>query len=211
MTRRNRLSSLAIAMGLAAITTLGAQRVVVGSASPSSAPDWDAAPSLPVSDGVGDGVAFVLGDTLYHVGGWAGNANQRLGVVYGSALSDGIPSTWSVTAILNPSRFGATVAVYNGRAYVIGGYGGSLLDRIDVFDSSTLVWTSAGSLPQALNFPTAAVVEGRLYVAGGLPNPNGKTWSAPIQADGRVGAWREESFLSVGNQITRLAAAENCL
>ena len=170
---------------------------------------WRSGDDLPQP--AGDGAAFVLEGTLYHAGGWAGDPAHPLADVYAAPLSpEGEPEGWDSGPSLTPrGRFGAAVAVYGSWAYLIGGYDGQkILDRVDRFDGAN--WQEVGALPTTLNFPAAAALHGRLYVAGGLPGPVADVRSAPIQEDGSLGEWRDEAALP-RELMTRLAVWGECL
>jgi len=168
---------------------------------------WQRAYDLPQA--VSDGAAFVLGGSLYHAGGWAGDADQPFNAVYAAALFGGAPDVWERVGTLPAGgRFGAAVATHANRAYLLGGYDGSAItDRVDSFDGG--IWRTERSLPQQINFASAAIIGSRLYVAGGLPGPAANVWSAVINGNG-LEAWRPEAALPLG-LLTRLAGWQSCL
>ena len=96
-------------------------------------------------------------------------------------------------------------AVYNGRLYVIGGtnrYG----SRNTVYFSGTNAdgtlagWQRGTYLPERIYALAAAVLNDRLYIVGGISansGATGKTWSAAVNPDGTLGAWRAEKPLPV--------------
>jgi len=203
---------IVIALGLLVLRGgLGLARAGIGSLEPDgpAALQWRSGDDLPQP--AGDGAAFVLEGTLYHAGGWAGDPAHPLADVYAAPLSpEGEPEGWDSGPSLTPrGRFGAAVAVYGSWAYLIGGYDGQkILDRVDRFDGAN--WQEVGALPTTLNFPAAAALHGRLYVAGGLPGPVADVRSAPIQEDGSLGEWRDEAALP-RELMTRLAVWGECL
>ncbi len=168
---------------------------------------WERAGQLPQV--AGDGVAFILGDRLYHAGGWAGDPDQRIGAVYSLTLEPGTmtPNWVLVETLPGPARLGAAVAVYNSRAYVIGGYGGAFLDRVDIFNGSR--WDIGEPLVEPLNFPAVVAANDYIYLAGGLPGPSDKVRRAKIE-DGYIRKW--ESVTPLPRALaTRLAANGQCL
>ena len=76
--------------------------------------------------------------------------------------------------------------VLNGKVYVIGGYdeNGNSTATVQIYNPTTDTWTSAHSLPYAVNHNAAAVAGGNLYSfdAGAgetfVYNPNNNSWSA---------------------------------
>jgi uncharacterized repeat protein (TIGR01451 family) len=167
------------------------------------------APAPPLDAPVGNAAAFVMGDQLYLAGGWVGvSANAQAGLRR-SALVAGAPQAWAtVPAPLNPPRYGQAVAVAAGRAYLLGGSTGSATDRVQSYDGKG--WREERKLPKAVNFPTAATRQGRIYVAGGVPGPVADVWSAAVATDGALGEWLPEAPLPLA-MITQLVTARNCL
>lgn len=172
-------------------------------------PIWGTLPSLPQN--AGDSSAFILKDTLYHTGGWAGNPNQPIAQTYALLLEPPGTSWNTLTEIPAPARFGAATVVAKEHAYVLGGYGGTYLTRVDSFDGTT--WRQERDLSIAVWSPSAAVTQDRIYIAGGeigAGNMTNQVWSSPFIAEGKLGDWRQESYLPSG-LITRLAAHGKCL
>jgi uncharacterized repeat protein (TIGR01451 family) len=163
---------------------------------------------------VGDGVAFVLTDTLYYAGGWAGTASDRFDTT--NALSvNPLGNAWGPSAnTLAPARFGATSVVVNDRGYVIGGYDGTITNRVESFDGLSWRVENASGL-SALNFPAAAAVQvgsqTRIYIAGGLPGPTDGIWSTQVLTDGTLSNWRSETTRLPRGLATQTAALGNCL
>jgi len=173
-------------------------------------PEWTTLP--PLSQSAGDGVAFVLNNVLYYVGGWVGSAQSPFNAVHQLNLKP-LGTEWNTTNALETPRFGAAATAANGRAYVMGGYDGTtLLMRVDSFDGVS--WRSEVAMPQALRFSAATVSQDRLYIAGGVTT-NGSfselVWSAPMDTDGVLGAWRAEGSLPDKLAYTKLAALDTCL
>ncbi len=172
---------------------------------PATTPIWTAVSMLPQA--TGDGMAFILNDALYYAGGWAGNIVQLFDKVH--ILSLGSPgAAWNEVPALSPARFGAAVAVANGRVYLLGGYNSAFLDRVDSFDG--IAWRPERALPQGLNLAAAIATQSRVYVVGGLPGPVNKVWSAEVATDGTLGEWRAEAPIPLG-LMTRLAVQKKCL
>lgn len=173
------------------------------------APAWTPVPTLEAQ--LADGVAFVLDNTLYYAGGWAGNSASPSNQVYTLDLET--PDAQWIAASFPasfPARFGAAVAVTEDRAYIVGGWNGtSALSRVDHVDSTG--WYETGTLPTPLNFPAAAIAQNRIYVTGGLPGYEPRVWSAPVPPVNGF-TWREETNgrLNPG-LITRMVASEECL
>jgi N-acetylneuraminic acid mutarotase len=94
--------------------------------------------------------------------------------------------TWELGAPMPVARQELATGVLDGRVYVIGGFdeNGSSTATVQVYDPITDAWTSAQSLPFAVNHNSAAVADGKLYSfgAGGgevfVYNAGSNSWSA---------------------------------
>lgn len=160
---------------------------------------------------VGDGAAFILSDTLYYAGGWVGNPGIPLSYVEALPLPAGESDSWSQVSPLDPARFGVAVAVHNEHVYILGGYGGGYLSRVDSFDGVN--WRQERDLGISVWSPSSIATQARIYVAGGeigANNMSNQVRSASFEADNTLGDWRQESNLPLG-LITRLVANEKCL
>ena len=213
--RRNRLLVLMMVAVLPIaslyLSDVEARQLPVQQLLPSSL-SWQQGPAnLPQP--AGDGVVFILGGTLYHAGGWAGQIAQPINAVYANRLSFGQPGGWDApTSMPGGGRFGAAAVTSGGRTYMLGGLNGSaFFDRVDSFDGTS--WRAENNLSQARNFPAAVVMGGRIYVGGGIGMAGvlDGVSSAPIAVpDGALGIWRLESPLPVP-LFTRLAQWGTCL
>ena len=172
--------------------------------------EWQRAEDLPLRevDGVYDGVGFVLSDTLFYGAGYKAKllSEQPLDKFFAAPFSqEGVPLSWQeIQGPQGNSHVGATTAADGGRVYLVGGQG-SIPATSPVFSFDGARWRSERPISQTLEFPAVAALNGRLYVAGGLPGPTNKVWSAAIGEDGILGEWREEAPLPFG-MVTRLAA-----
>ncbi len=146
-----------------------------------------------------------------YVSGGVGNLNQNnyLNDVYYCAqiLPDGQLGPWQ-TASSMPQTQGlglhASLA-HDGRLYVLGGtniYGA----RNEIYfsnvnqDGTLSAWTLTARLPTRMFAHSVADYGGRFYLTGGLDrfsDPLGAVYSAQVNADGTLGAWRAETPLPV--------------
>jgi N-acetylneuraminic acid mutarotase len=83
-----------------------------------------------------------------------------------------VPNSWTRRIQMPTARAGLVAAKANGRIYAIGGWNGTALQKVEAYDynTTTLVpWIPRASLPAARQLPNgAAVINGKIYVAGGL-------------------------------------------
>lgn len=156
--------------------------------------------------------ALVLDGRLYVAGGVSdsgsitGGAGYLNNVYYCADISaGGALGAWKAASAM-PELLGLglhAAAAYNGRLYVLGGT--NLLGPRNVVyfsnvnaDGTLAGWQATTPMPQKVSAHSAAVNGGRIYVTGGIARSVGATaltYSAPINADGTVGAWRYETAL----------------
>ena len=94
--------------------------------------------------------------------------------------------TWETRTPMPQRRQELATGVLNGKVYVIGGYdeNGNSTVTVQIYNPTTDTWTSAHSLPYAVNHNGAAVAGGNLYSFGAgagetfVYNPNNNSWSA---------------------------------
>ena len=84
-----------------------------------------------------------------------------------------VPNSWTRRIQMPTARAGLVAAKVNGLIYAIGGWNsGTALQKVEAYDynTNTLVpWTPRAPLPASRQFPNgAAVINGKIYVAGGL-------------------------------------------
>ncbi|HEX6385083.1 MAG TPA: kelch repeat-containing protein, partial [Anaerolineae bacterium] len=132
-----------------------------------------------------------LGGKLYAVAGKTSAGPQRTMYIYDPATNSwttgpSLPTAYA--AVENPA-----VAAYNGKLYVFGGstdpFSGAVTSAA-VFDPQTSSWTMLASMQTARGGATAQVINGKIYVAGGLDvngaslasveiyDPASNTWSS---------------------------------
>ncbi|MDD5657853.1 MAG: hypothetical protein PHF00_11445, partial [Elusimicrobia bacterium] len=147
---------------------------------------------------------------LCSVGGMGGADGILSGdqVYCAAELGGGILGEWVRKASLpEPACFHAAAA-YGGFVYVLGGYhyAGGLAVSDKVYyaafspQGELTEWRGAPPLPEPAFFLSAAVWNARIYVTGGW---NARTlsksvYSAVINSDGSLGAWRPERSLPEG-------------
>jgi N-acetylneuraminic acid mutarotase len=117
------------------------------------------------------GVA-VVDRQIYAVGGWNENEMYNLSA-----------NNWTGLALLPTGRADPGVAVYQDKIYVIGGENASYSIRgpdfadyeisgvtgiNEVYDPATNMWETKAPMPTPRNYLQANVVEGKIYLIGGL-------------------------------------------
>jgi N-acetylneuraminic acid mutarotase len=76
---------------------------------------------------------------------------------------------WSMGAAMPLARSEHTIAEFNGKIWVLGGYPPGRLpsDLVQIYDPATSRWSLGPKLPQPIHHTHAASVGGKLYVIGG--------------------------------------------
>ena len=128
---------------------------------------------------------------------------------------------WSARAPLSIPRTEVGVAAIGGKFYVMGGYSGSLLARVDEYDPVTDTWQRKADMHAARRDFAVAVIGGKIYITGGMAftdynnvqnvastesyDPATDTWTdhapAPLGASGN-GVWG--NFFSSGAALNGL-------
>ena len=89
------------------------------------------------------------------------------------------------------------VASSGTKLFVVGGWGlhTEYLDSLEILDTTTVVWSSASSMPTSRNAVAAAVVGSMLFALGGIRNDNpldmieGDSWSQATPMETRRAAF----------------------
>lgn len=111
-----------------------------------------------------------VGGKIYVIAGYpASRVSVRTVQVYDPATN-----TWKLTTPLPVALNHTVAAVVRGRLYLIGGQtdaGGSgpFVNTVYEYDPETATWTSRAPMPTARSGGAAAVIDGKIYVAGGRP------------------------------------------
>lgn len=139
-------------------------------------------------------------DSLFAIGGRGTGADRVLKLDGQDWVPFGAP--------LSPQRTGHAVAVNGDKIYVVGGQsgGGDLLSRVDIFNAATGQWSQGPSLPRAAMAATAAVIDGRLHVAGGMVPDKRQTLSDHYVMNLASGGWSKDAALPTARQGLASAA-----
>ncbi len=158
---------------------------------------------------------FVVGAAV-----WAavGCGTERLRTQLGEALASPLVGPWTSTSTLNSARGFVASATENGYFYAIGGCNGSncstdlaSVEYAPVNGDGTLgAWTvNPTSLPSGRSSAAAVGYGGYVFVTGGQTAANAvasDVLSAPINADGSLGAWTAQTPLPLGLAFHAVAA-----
>ncbi len=181
---------------------------------------WSAGPSMPTASY--DAASAVINGKLYVVGGDIGCppcTNVPTLEIY-----DPVASTWTTGAPMPNALIGARGAAVGGKLYVVGGaYGSwptptsSFASNVSIYDPISNTWTqSASSIPVPVWGSSAVVMDGLVYVIGGIGtsqtsvtavqvyNPAADTWTSLTPLD----TARDSGVASVISGVIYLAGGE---
>jgi N-acetylneuraminic acid mutarotase len=93
--------------------------------------------------------------------------------------------------------------------YVIGGFAPGPTATVDAYDTETDQWRSVADLPEALQHANAAVVNGKIYVAGYYPGTNFSAVEPKVlEFDPAANAWTNRGTMPAGTQRATACVAE---
>jgi hypothetical protein len=157
---------------------------------------WAAGTSLPDAI-IGAGVALIHGEVVL-AGGYG------LSTTWISAIQpDASMGPWKAGPPLPGAWFHTTAVAFQDFVYVIGGLDGTteenqVVRSLVASDGTLGAWQPAATLPYALSHHASVVSGTTLYVLGGESVdgvPRDDVLSAPLAADGSIGAWKHELSL----------------
>ena len=155
--------------------------------------------------------AFVTKSRIYLVAG--DDSGGVSTITYTAPINtDGTLGAWTTGPALPVAIYASQVAVTRSRVYLIAGHNGTT--QVNTIysapiDSTGVVgaWTSAGTFPLGVSGSLCAVFRNRVYMFGG--NVSGgvtaNTYSAPINADGSLGAWMQGTSLAIAQTAASMA------
>jgi N-acetylneuraminic acid mutarotase len=167
---------------------------------------WSSTSGMPTPR-VASGVASI-GTVSYVVGGQTNVA--EVGTV---EAFDASTNAWSLLTSLPEARERLALVAVNGKLYALGGCltytcGGSFTGLVEEFDPTTQVWTAKTSMPTPRRDFAAGVVNGIVYVVGGLQGPCcGTPILSSVEAyDPSSDTWAEVAPLPVGRESHAIGA-----
>jgi predicted outer membrane repeat protein len=117
--------------------------------------------------------AAAIGTKIYVTGGRAGNGSRDDATL---EIYNTETNAWSTGAPLPTPRENVEAVAIGGRMYVVGGFIRNLPDwnqgeftgKLEIYDPATNQWTTGTPMPTPRWDPAVAVVDGKLYAAGGM-------------------------------------------
>ena len=134
---------------------------------------WTSGPAMPTArmshaSGVIDGKLYVVGGVFY-------DALE----VYDPALQ-----RWMRGPAMPTARGILSASVIDGKLYVVGGIEASELtgptfsDVLEIYDPTANVWMTGPAMPAARAGHATGVIDGKLYVVGGLTGSMSRSWNS---------------------------------
>ncbi|MEM8778163.1 MAG: kelch repeat-containing protein, partial [Cyanobacteria bacterium P01_G01_bin.49] len=173
-------------------------------------------PNLPNALGVLDAGSAVVDGKLYMVGGKTNNGPINDVYVYdpGDSIDAGddvwttLPNGLPGSAVENPA-----VVSFDGQLYVFGGSTGPFSGAVNnaaVLDPDTNTWTSLASMPTARGGANAEVLDGKIYVVGGLAS-DGSSLDTVETFDPVTGMWDTGTALQTRRDNPGAAVVDDLL
>ncbi len=139
---------------------------------------------------------------------WNGHIYVALGhgqIYRASIACDGTLGNWQAEATAAPDHGGRmSLEAYKGYLYVLGGHHNGTF-YADVFvapinpDGSVASWVLTTAMPEPRQHQSVHFYRGRVYIVGGItevPHILETSYSAPVNPNGTLGAWRQEASLA---------------
>ncbi len=124
---------------------------------------WSQKGDMPVSRAAGS--SSVVDGKIYVIGGYGG---ARRVDEY-----DPSTDTWTMKSEMPTARHALSTSALDGKIYAIGGYvpgvgGYPGVATVEVYDPATDTWTTAPDMPTGRFGPRTSVVDGKIFVIGGM-------------------------------------------
>jgi N-acetylneuraminic acid mutarotase len=126
------------------------------------------------------GFSSVVDGKIYIIGGYGGP--QRV------EEYDPSTDTWVTKSEMPSARRSLATSALDGKIYAIGGYvpdaaGHPGVATVEVYDPATDTWTTAPDMPSARFAPRTSVIDGKIYVIGGMDKWVGSAYRTVLEYD----------------------------
>jgi N-acetylneuraminic acid mutarotase len=145
---------------------------------------WTEKGDMPWSKGAG--FSSVVDGKIYVFGGYGGFRSFWRVDEYDPATD-----TWTEKGEMPTARIGLSTSALDGKIYVLGGYVPGVPHylgdaTVDVYDPATDTWKTAPDMPTGRFGPRSSVVDGKIYVIGGMGYWIGSADTTENEADRTV-------------------------
>ena len=202
---KNKIVILSIILAILTASSM----IVLNSASGDTENSWIQKAAMHVARG-GLGVAAMNGK-VYAIGGstQTGWQPSMSGFVSTNEEYNPATDTWIYKAVMPTARAGFAIAVHDNKVYCIGGIAGysqqggyAVIGTNEVYDPTTNTWATKAPMPNASGWITANIVNGKIYVTGGIPNgtltqvydPAIDTWTTKASSPVEVSSYSSAIF-----------------
>lgn len=120
---------------------------------------WQTKAAMPDARYCGD--AIVCNDMIYHIGGRSSISIERSNFEY-----DPILDSWNTKAVMQRATMKLALAAIGDNIYAIGG--DRFLSKNEIYNTLSNTWTYGASMPTRRQHVDCGVVNGKIYVIGGL-------------------------------------------
>lgn len=179
---------------------------------------WVTEAPLPVT-GLGFSSGLVIKNRIYLFGGWTLNG-PTINVYANTINQDGtIGTVWSIISTLPGALSHTSAILTKNRIYLLGGvttgsvYVSTVYTTTINLDGSLATWTTdSNSLITPFAAAKTIMTRNRVYLLGG--NTTGSVssaniYTAPINADGTLGAWAGAGYLPIGTASFGIFVTKN--
>jgi len=162
-------------------TTIGRDKLAVVEAYDPATDTWTRRADMPtprnaLSAAVVDGKLYAIGGWGFDrpEGGWESVDPAARGEDFATVeIYDPATDSWAVGAAMPTPRNHMTACAVGRKIYVIGGGHQATgvdvaLSQVGVYDTATNRWTSGADIPTPRGVPSSAVIDGRIFVTGGI-------------------------------------------
>ena len=118
----------------------------------------------------------------------------------GDSSGPSAPGSWQARSPLQTPRVDFGTALLGGQLYAIGGFSGSTLSSVEVYDDAANTWTTRASMPTPRRDLVVAAVGSKLYAIGGASysSPNATTHIAATEEyDPSANTWTTKADIPV--------------
>lgn len=170
---------------------------------------WSAAGNLPAAVSVAQIV--ITSNRIYLLGGETDT--NVVATTYTAPIngSTGEIGTWTDGSALPAPRAQSQVVKSGSFVYLLGGVGlystpTAVIFKAAINSDGTLgTWATSGSIPLAIDFSQAVIVDGFVYLFGGhySGSPTANVYRAPVATDGTIGSWTQITSLIQAKELTQ--------
>ena len=137
----------------------------------------------------------VVNGKIYAIGGADIEGQPSLSTV---EEYDPVKNAWMKKSDMPTARGGLTTSVVNDEIYAMGGYpehvpNGNALSTVEVYNPAKDTWMNKADMPTERNGHSTSVVNGKIYVIGGMSDRNASIYKVVEVYDPATDTWAKET------------------